>query len=108
VIAVPPIVTVSLTRTGRVACCPEWCAARRYGRDRSLAGNPPLPWDRKVFACIDSDIAMTAPTWKLRFRSLVSRGLGKEKAPAIAEARGLSARLKLERYRTRDRSPHRL
>lgn len=35
-------------------------------------------------------------------------GLGKEKAPAIAEARGLFARLKLERYRTRDRGPHRL
>src|SRR5712691_5394537 len=62
VIAAPPIVTVSLTRTGRVACGPEGCAARRYGRDRSLAGNPPLPGGRKVFACIDSDIAITAPT----------------------------------------------
>jgi len=63
VIAVPPIVTVSLTRTGRVTPRSAGvCAARRYGRDSSFAGNAPFPGGRNVFACIDSDVVMTAPT----------------------------------------------
>ena len=42
VIAAPPMVTVSLTRTGRVARAEPW-AARRYGRDRSFKGKPSCP-----------------------------------------------------------------
>ena len=43
VIAAPPIMTLSLTRTGRVARAAEPWAARRYGRDRSFEGKLSCP-----------------------------------------------------------------
>ena len=43
VTSVPPIVTLSLTRTGRVARAVEPWAARRYGRERSFRGKTSCP-----------------------------------------------------------------
>ncbi|HEU4749413.1 MAG TPA: hypothetical protein VFS56_13035 [Gemmatimonadaceae bacterium] len=52
VIAMPPMLTLGLTRTGRVDAPVDaggGCAARRYGRAPSRAANPLLDVGRRVF-----------------------------------------------------------